>query len=89
MNSEFSSRIFNLLIRGISTLSKFALVMSMAKFLTLEEVGTYGLLAATISLSVILIGGEFYTYSQREMLSVDLKKWPSILKNQGIASAVF
>lgn len=88
MKSEFSSRIFNLLIRGISTLSKFALVMSMAKFLTLEEVGTYGLLAATISLSVILIGGEFYTYSQRELLSVDLKKWPSILKNQGIASAV-
>ena len=86
MNKEVYLRLSNLFLRGISMLSKFALVICIAKFLTLEEVGTYGLFTATISFSVIALGGEFYTYSQRELLSVERGQWPSVLRNQAFAS---
>ena len=86
MNKEVYLRLSNLFLRGISMLSKFALVICIAKFLTLEEVGTYGLFAATISFSVIALGGEFYTYSQRELLSVERGQWSSVLRNQALAS---
>ncbi len=86
MKKEAYLRFYNLFLRGISMLSKFALVICIAKFLKLEEVGQYGLLAATVSFSVIALGGEFYTYSQREILSVERSQWPYVLKNQAIAS---
>ena len=63
-------------------LSRFILVMMLAKLLPSSELGTYGLLVASISFAVLFVGFDYYTYSNRELLSVDKDKWSEIILNQ-------
>ncbi len=79
-------RLLNLALRGLSMGSKFVLIIFLARYLSVEDIGLYGLVVATVSFSVILLGGEFYTYSQRELLSVDKNKWCWILQHQSLAT---
>ena len=65
--------------------SRFLLLLFLAKFLEPIEVGLFGLLLATISFSVLAIGGDFYAYSQRELLSRPKDEWGFVLYNQLIA----
>lgn len=88
MNQYLIERLANLALRGLSMGSKFILVIFLAKYLSVVEIGLYGLVTATVSFSMILVGGEFHTYSQRELLSVDKTKWARILKHQITASAI-
>ena len=86
MNSEIIKRLVNLALRGLSMGSKFVLVIFLAKYLSVEDIGLYGLIIATVSFSVVLLGGEIYTYSQREMLSVDKSHWFWVIQHQSIAT---
>lgn len=86
MNSEIIKRLINLGLRGLSMGSKFVLVIFLAKYLSVEDIGLYGLIIATVSFSVVLLGGEIYTYSQREMLSVDKSQWFWVIQQQSIAT---
>ncbi|MFM0324941.1 lipopolysaccharide biosynthesis protein [Caballeronia glebae] len=81
-------RVANVSLRGLTLASKFILLLVMAKFMTLSEVGQYGVLAATVSYALFILGLDFYTYSTREMLSVDQILWPSLLRNQAAFFAV-
>lgn len=65
--------------------SRFLLLLFLAKFLEPVEVGLFGLLLATIGFSVLAVGGDFYTYSQRELLSRPKEEWGFVLYNQLIA----
>ncbi|MFX4789973.1 hypothetical protein ABTB87_22095 [Acinetobacter baumannii] len=60
--------IFNLAVRGLNLASKFILIVFLAKFLTVAELGLYGLIAATINFAMYFIGLDFYVYSNRELL---------------------
>lgn len=75
-------RAFNLLLRGATLASRFLLVVFIAKFLSSEELGTYSLLAASISYALFIVGLDFYTYSSREILAVDKSHWYKMVKNQ-------
>lgn len=75
-------KIYNLLIRGATLASRFVLVIFIARFLTVEELGAYSLFAASISYALFFVGMDFYTFSSREILSVDKLKWFGIVKNQ-------
>jgi len=86
MNSQLIERLINLALRGLSMGSKFFLVIFLAKYLSISDIGTYGLIVATVSFSIILLGGEFYTYSQRELLGLDKSKWFCIIQHQTIAT---
>ncbi|WP_456415740.1 lipopolysaccharide biosynthesis protein [Thiolapillus sp.] len=79
-------RIVNMGLRALAVGSKFLLLFGLAKMLPPSEVGQYGLFAAAIGFSVLVIGGDFYTYSQRELLSTEQKRWSFILQHQVIAS---
>lgn len=68
--------------------SKFALVLVLAKLLEPSEVGLYGQFTATIGFCTLVIGGDYYTYSQRELLSEPKHRWSFILQHQAIATAL-
>lgn len=75
--------LINLSIRALTLLGKFILLFFMAKFLTLAEVGIYGLLVVLISYSLYAVGFDFYTYSTREIISLKKDEWGGVIKKQG------
>jgi len=54
-------------MRGGALFGKFILVLFIAKYFKLEDVGLYGLFTAAIIFGIYLLGFDFYTYSVREM----------------------
>ena len=81
-HSFFVLRGSNIIIRAISMLSRFLLIIVMAKLLPQSELGIYGLLVAGISFSVLFVGFDYYTYSNRELLSVSKDEWSRVVVNQ-------
>ena len=83
MVKEKIAPLINLSIRGFTLLGKFILLFFMAKFLTLAEVGVYGLLVVLVSYSLYAVGFDFYTYSTREIISLKKDEWGGVIKKQG------
>lgn len=79
---EVLQRLLNLALRGTTLSSKFALIFVLAKFLEPAEVGLYGLFSATILYCLMALGFDFYTYSTREIIVTDKKKWAAQLRDQ-------
>lgn len=67
MNSSLLS-IFNLGVRGFNLASKFILIIFLAKLLSTEDFGVYGIIAATMNFLLYFIGLDFYVYSNRELI---------------------
>lgn len=86
--SEFISRLINISLRAGTLVCKFMLIFFMAKFLSPDEVGLFGLIVATIGYSFFLIGFEFYTYSSRDLLGVGRSKWLPIIRDQWVFFAI-
>ena len=77
-----SDRFINVFLRGLTLVSRFGLLLFLAKFLDPEKVGEYGLLAASIGYLVYVIGFEFYVYSNREVALNNNEVQLFFLKNQ-------
>lgn len=75
-------KLFNLALRASTLAGKFFLIFSLAKLLPAAQVGTYGLISATILYLLYLIGLDFYTYSSREFIQTPLEKWGGLLKSK-------
>ena len=86
MQNEIKKRLLNTFLRVLSLGSRFLLIIILAKLLTPYEVGLYGLVTVSIALGVLLLGGDFYTYSHREFLSQDKSKRFSIIQHHIIAN---
>jgi O-antigen/teichoic acid export membrane protein len=86
MNSKFRQRLkttsSNLVIRGITLGGKFIFIIFLAKNLTTEQLGEWGIFTTSVSLSLYLIGLDFYTYSTRSLLEVPLEQRKSMLRDQ-------
>ncbi len=84
--------VINLVLRGLTVGSKFVLLMFLARYLAPEDLGVYGLILVTISISLYLLGVDFYTYNTREILAGEIADCPSKLRDQlvfhGLAYAV-
>lgn len=65
--------------------SRFILIFAIAKLLTPAEVGLFGLMLATVSFSVLVIGADYYTYAQRELLARPPEQWSFVLQHQAKA----
>lgn len=76
------TQLLNIIVRGATLSLKFALIFFLARFLTPDEIGLYGLLVATISYALYLLGFDFYTFSTREILNRPVAEWGGVLKNQ-------
>ncbi|MDD2338167.1 MAG: oligosaccharide flippase family protein [Geobacteraceae bacterium] len=78
----------NIALRGLTLASKFFLLVYLAKVLAPEQLGIYGLFTVTVSYALYLLGLDFYTFAQREMLSLPHKEWGGIIRNQFMFYAV-
>ncbi len=78
----------NLALRGMTLLSRFFLVFALAKLLTPEELGVYGLISATVTYALFIVGLDFYTYVTREIAGIPLEEVGVKIKSQGALSLV-
>lgn len=76
------NRLASLGLRSLTLASKFLLLFLLARLLEPEEVGLYGLVAATISYSLFLVGFDFYIFTTREVIKLERSQWGALLKNQ-------
>jgi len=79
--TTIAPRLLNVGLRGLALVSRFALLFFLAKLLEPEEVGLFGLFLAIIAFSIFLIGGDFYAFSHREMLSRPREQWFYIMQH--------
>ena len=63
-------------------IGRFILILAIAKLLSAEELGLFGLLSTTIGFLVLLFGFDFYSYANREMLVVVHEDLFNVLINQ-------
>src|SRR5690554_889302 len=82
MVAKYSAIIINVCIRGGTLVSKFLLILVLARFLTPAELGLYGLIIATIAYGIYPLGFEFYTYSTREIIGLEESQRGVLLKSQ-------
>lgn len=80
----YYSSILRILAIGI----KGSFILVLPFYLKPSEVGLYGLIVALIFFGVLLIGGDFYAYSQRKLASLAANKSAFVLKNQVIAHLI-
>lgn len=83
----FKKRLLNVGLHGITLVARFLLIFLLAKNLSPESVGYYGLFAATIGYSLYFVGLDFYTYVTREMAATSNKLRGQLLRNQLALSA--
>ena len=75
-------RVFNILIRTITIVARFVLIILLTKFLTVSEVADYGIFTAILAYLLYLIGLDFYIFSHREIITLGLPKAGKIIKLQ-------
>ncbi len=75
-------RILNLALRSATLVTRFFFIIALAKFLSPDQVGTFGLVAAIITYAIFFVGLDFYAYSNREILRKNKIKLGRILKAQ-------
>ncbi|MDB4427356.1 hypothetical protein N9161_03925 [Porticoccaceae bacterium] len=62
--------------------SRLLLIFAVAKLLRPDELGSFGLMVAAVAFCVLLLGADYYTYSQRELLSRPYTEWSIVIQNQ-------
>lgn len=79
----------NLAIRGLSLFAKFLLILYLAKYFSLKELGIFGLFNTAVVLGVLLLGFDFYRYNTREILAENTKKRVILIRNQFVFHFIF
>ncbi len=72
----------NAVLQGGTMLGKAAMLMALARFLPVSEVGVFGLLFATINLAMYAVGLDFSTFTMRELLKAPAESVPHLLRTQ-------
>ena len=70
------------MLRGLTLVSKFILLLYIASYLTPEELGIYGLVSVSIAISLYLLGMDFYTFNTREIISHTQESCTPLIRDQ-------
>lgn len=65
-------------------LAKFLLIIYIGKYLSVDELGEYGLFATTITIAIYFLGFDFYTYNTREILAKEENERLPLIRDQFI-----
>ncbi|MCK5538190.1 MAG: oligosaccharide flippase family protein [Bacteroidales bacterium] len=65
-------------------LAKFLLIIYIGKYLSIDELGEYGLFVTTITIAIYFLGLDFYTYNTREILAKDKNERLPLIRDQFI-----
>lgn len=79
MGMQGGARIATTALRLWAVASRFLLVFFLARFLTPSDVGLYGLIVATASYALYVLGLDLYTYTTRDIISSSKIEWRSKL----------
>lgn len=74
--------IANIFLRGLTLVSKFILLVYIARYLTPAELGVFGLMSVTIAISLYVLGFDFYVFNTREILACDPTSRCSLIRDQ-------
>ncbi len=77
----------NLSLRALTLASRFLFIFFLARYISPENLGLYGLFTATVGYALYFVGLDFYTYTTREIIKKDKAEWGGMLKNQAVLSA--
>lgn len=79
-----TQKIKNLILRGTAIGIRFLFVFFIGKYISIEFLGTYSLWNTTITLSLLLVGFDFYVYSIRNLLKESTEdQWSLIVNHIG------
>lgn len=67
----FFQRVINLAMRGATLSSKLLLTLFLAKFFSLSDLGSYGLVLVTVTYCNEIVGGQFYSYTSRLLIKTE------------------
>ena len=68
--------------------ARFVLIFFLAIFLVPSDVGLYGLVAATASYAVYILGLDLYTHTTRDIIRTDPDSWRTKILSHGTALAL-
>lgn len=71
-----------LILRGLTLASRFLLSVLLARMLSPEEMGQYGLVTAVLAFALLATGLEFYSHTWREMVPASPAKRAQIIGDQ-------
>ena len=87
-NKIYSIMVSIITIRGLNLSSKFLLTLFLAKYFSTDFLGSYTIFLTTVTVGIYFIGFEYYAYSQREYLSVNISKFASFVRNQFVFHSI-
>ncbi|HJU66311.1 MAG TPA: hypothetical protein VJ596_11565, partial [Gemmatimonadaceae bacterium] len=76
--------VLNMGLRGLTLVSKFLLLLGLARYLAPEELGVYGVFVGTVGIAVYVLGFDIYVYNTREILAQEERHRPAIIRDQAI-----
>ncbi len=77
-----------LLLRGLTLASRFLLSVLLARTLSPDAVGEYGLITATLAFALVVLGLEFYSHTMRELVPASPARRVEIIANQLVLAAI-
>ena len=69
------------MLRGLGVFGRFVLLLVLARISTPEDLGRYGLVTATVSFTVFLVGFQYINFTMREGVR-DPSSWAGLLREQ-------
>ena len=70
------------MLRGITLISKFILLLFIARYLTPADLGVWGLMNMTLGIGVLFLGMDFHAFNTREILAVEQLSFVPYLRDQ-------
>lgn len=74
--------LLNAVLRSLTLGSKFLLLLVLARMFSPEQLGIYGLMVVTVTVSLYLLGFDFHAYNTREILARPRADWPARIRDQ-------
>ncbi len=75
---------YNVALRGVTQISKFVLLVFLARYFDVAEVGIWGLINITIALGLYLLSSDFYIFNSREILASPPERQVILIRNQAV-----
>lgn len=75
---------YNVTLRGLTQISKFVLLIFLARYFDVAEVGIWGLINITIAIGLYLLSSDFYIFNSREILASSPERQVLLIRNQAV-----
>lgn len=72
----------NIFLRGLTLAGKFLVLLAIARYLPPDQVGVWGLMNVTITISLYFLGLDFYTFNTREILALEAPQRTPLIRDQ-------